>query len=478
MEKSVSCSVIMIVFFVVALFLGNFLYGLESESDEDSLEVNRNISKPVMGEFNSNFSIRDGSMSYFSEEKGGSQEVWDCTGLNSCEKKKINMTYSVCDTWWNPSSNHEDKCIRTSRGLGLVSLVSDRANHVTAPYTGQNYGIESFSSKELFKNSSYQQEYLSKPWNIEIIDSSQKLISTRDGKIYHMSNDQVSEKYSLNVYSNETGSGLLGVVAHPEFDENQKIYVYYTYKGDEDSEDNSYGLSRVSSFELEDSLVNEEVLINEIPGSKEHYGGRIRLGPNQKNIYITTGDAYAPDRTQEKDFLGGKILRIGLNGEVPEENPWQNEVYAKGLRNPQGIDFHPINKSLLITQHGSWRRDELRKVGKGASGSMPNPCQVSDPMNFNQSQPLFCGQTYTLSPSGMAVIDDPDSKWYGDVFVATLRGKGLYRFVFDDKLNLVKNELFYVSESKEVTTRIRDVEFQDGELWLIGDATGLAKITP
>lgn len=475
---------LIIIILIAVIILASFLVGLISfdmfsGSQYNEIEIDRNISSPLVPNSSDiSFTVRDGSSSYSSNESENSGVVWDCTAYRVCKRDEIQQTYRACSTWWAPDQNESDKCIRTSKGLKEVSLVSDRANHVTAPYTKQNYSTQSWGSREIFRESDYSSDALSRPWNIEIINSSQKLVSTRDGDIYLMSDSEVIDKHDLDVYWNETGAGLLGIVAHPEFDQNRKIYAYYSYAGDEEFQDDSYGLSRVSSFQMGQNLENETVLIDKIPGSKEHYGGRMRIGPKEDNLFITTGDAYEPKKSQEKSFLGGKILRISLTGEIPKDNPWENEVYAKGLRNPQGIEFHPFNDSTLITQHGPWRRDELRRMTKGGIGPQPEACKFSDPTNLNQSQPFFCSQTYTLSPSGMAVVDDPNHRWYGDVFVATLRGRSIHRFMFDENLNLIKNEVFYVSQNEKLSSRIRDIEFQNGQLWAIGDAEGIVRIEP
>ena len=100
--------------------------------------------------------------------------------------------------------------------------------------------------------------------------------------------------------------------------------------------------------------------------------------------------------------------------------------------------------------------------------------------------PIICFKHWTMAPSGTKFVSDPESPWFGNLFVASLRGKHLHRYVFD-KNEIIIDEIFYVSDGKEYTRhedkgkidqRIRDVEYHDGSLYAIGYSFGLVKITP
>ena len=86
----------------------------------------------------------------------------------------------------------------------------------------------------------------------------------------------------------------------------------------------------------------------------------------------------------------------------------------------------------------------------------------------------------------MEFVSDPESPWFGSLFVASLRGKHLHRYVFDND-EIIIDEIFFVSNGKEYTrgedkgkisNRLRDVEYHDGSLYVIGDSFGMVKISP
>lgn len=91
-----------------------------------------------------------------------------------------------------------------------------------------------------------------------------------------------------------------------------------------------------------------EVLIDQIPGARFHNGGRIELGPDRK-LYITTGDATERKLAQDQSSLAGKILRMDLDGTIPEDNPFNDSyVYSYGHRNPQGITWVMMARCIVL----------------------------------------------------------------------------------------------------------------------------------
>ena len=87
----------------------------------------------------------------------------------------------------------------------------------------------------------------------------------------------------------------------------------------------------------------------------------------------------------------------------------------------------------------------------------------------------------------MTFVADPASPWYGMLFVAALRGKHIHRYQIDDNM-VVDDEMFYINRDGftdeegrmvlGVDRRMRDVEFYNGSLYVIGDSFGMVKMTP
>jgi aldose sugar dehydrogenase len=196
----------------------------------------------------------------------------------------------------------------------------------------------------------------------------------------------------------------------------------------------------VSRFKLvNDQLTAERIIVDNIPGAIYHDGGRIKFGPDNL-LYITTGDASVPSLAQDTTSLAGKILRVKKDGSIPNDNPFGNEVFSYGHRNPQGVDWNPANDRLYASEHGPTRMDEINLINAGNNYGWPNyHClnQVGAPLD-NHHGPLACYQEFTLAPSGIAWLNK------NELLVAGLRGEQLRKITFDDdyKTIIEQEELF------------------------------------
>src|SRR5690606_10343679 len=122
-------------------------------------------------------------------------------------------------------------------------------------------------------------------------------------------------------------------------------------------------VNRVERYKLSADFLSaqkDRLILDDIPAARFHSGGRIRIGPD-KMLYIGTGDAREPSLSQNKGSLAGKILRLTLEGSIPDDNPWkESPVFVMGIRNTQGFDWLDP-KTLIITDHGP--SGELGRTG-------------------------------------------------------------------------------------------------------------------
>ena len=285
-------------------------------------------------------------------------------------------------------------------------------------------------------------ENLKIPWEIDFAADGRIFFTERVGNLRVIEKGLVSEPIiSLKVSGTE--GGLLGLALDPNFKENHYLYLYYSYF------DSSDIYNRVVRYtESENKLSDETILLDRIPGSKWHDGGRIKFGPDGK-LYITTGDAANYNLAQDLDSLAGKILRINSDGTMPEDNPFTDSaIFSYGHRNPQGIDWHPDSEILVATEHGpSGERgdahDEVNVIFFGKNYGWPDI--VGDETSEGLENPILHTGDDTWAPSGAVFYDsDKISEWSGKYFIATLRGNHLRMLDLDLENNLVisSEELF------------------------------------
>jgi len=167
---------------------------------------------------------------------------------------------------------------------------------------------------------------------------------------------------------NEGGNemGLLGFAFHPDFEQNGYFYVNYTGAG---------GHTRISRFTANGDTADpnsEQVLMVIEQPYENHNGGMVAFGPDGY-LYLGLGDgglAGDPHKHgQNTQSLLSKILRIDVNNgvpySIPADNPFGNEVWAYGLRNPWRFSFDRLTGDLYIGDvgQGEWEEVDYLPVG-------------------------------------------------------------------------------------------------------------------
>ena len=307
-----------------------------------------------------------------------------------------------------------------------------------------------YSASELSYQTEIVGDNLEIPWEIVPLPDGRILVTERPGRVVILGKGEI---FKVEEAEHTGEAGLLGAVLSPDFSEDKHIYIYYTYRS-------GNGLfNRVSRFILEyDTLNDEEYILDGIPGARFHNGGRIKFGPDGM-LYVTTGDAQETSLSQSLDSLAGKILRMNPDGSIPQDNPFDNSlVYAYGLRNPQGLSWHPVTGDLYASDHGPNSQDELNHILPGKNYGWPIvTCTASDE---RFEDPLVCYSEYTMAPSGVAfllwdeLIESP-------LYVAGLRGNMLMRLDLDDEGALIRREELFTDLG-----RIRTVIYHEGSLYI------------
>ena len=292
-------------------------------------------------------------------------------------------------------------------------------------------------------------EQLQTPWSIEKSDTT-LFVTERPGNIVMITEDVVERQQVLlkKQLSAAPEAGLLGFVLAPDFTTTNIAYAYYTY------EEGSAQFNRVVTLILIDNKWQEtDLLIDRIQSGTYHHGGRLKIGPDSK-LYVTVGDATQPSLAQDLDALEGKILRLNLDGSIPNDNPFpRSYVYSYGHRNPQGLAW-ATDGTMYASEHGNAANDEINIIEKGKNYGWP--LMEGTDKQQHLVTPLFTsGSTNTWAPSGITVVDD-------QLYAAALRGTAVLTF----DVNMKKQDVL-LSEFG----RIRDVFMDDSYLYFISNNT-------
>jgi glucose/arabinose dehydrogenase len=288
-------------------------------------------------------------------------------------------------------------------------------------------------------------------------------------------------------------AGLFDVVLHPEFEENNLVYI--SYAGKVEGGENTHFLMRFTFDPETATLSGGEQLFQASPSRVQgnHYGARIIFLPDG-TLMMPTGDAFHfREEAQSLDNHFGKIIRLNDDGSVPSDNPFVNqegalpEIWSYGHRNPQGIILAADGR-VFENEHGPAGGDEVNEIKKGANYGWPTVTyaldysggRVSPFEALEGTEQSLVHFTPSIAPSGFAQYSGeafPD--WAGDLFISALALQHVRHIDMNADGSLgTQQELF-----GELGVRFRDVRTgPDGMLYLLteepGETSRMLRIVP
>jgi glucose/arabinose dehydrogenase len=336
---------------------------------------------------------------------------------------------------------------------------------------------------------------LTHPWDMAFLSDGTMFFTERTGSVkVRLPNATINHIVTpADVAPTDGGggigaTGMMGVVVDPNFASNKFIYTYYTTTND----------NRVVRWQVNNTLngVVGGSMVASITKGIDHYGGRIRFGPDGK-LWVTVGDGAIGTAPQDLNSLAGKVLRINSDGTVPGDNPFvgvpgDDRIYTFGHRNPQGIAFQPGTGQPYSIEHGSAIDDEVNKLVPGGNGGWDPVDEFGNydgldtfpPMTDfgkfpNAMNPVWKSGEPTVAPSGATFLTGSEwGSWNGALVVAFLKDSKARVMLLDGAGGIVSSSPFL-----ELGIRLRSaVESPDGDLYIATDVGGgggaIWKITP
>jgi len=209
--------------------------------------------------------------------------------------------------------------------------------------------------------------------------------------------------------------GLVGLVLHPRFSENGWVYLYYAVP----NKGGKIDFNRVVRMTERNGVGTDMItILDKIPPDVKgsHNGGRMRFGADGK-LYIGTGQSGdEPSGEPKLDGLQGKMIRLNDDGTIPSDNPFAGTpVYAMGLRNPYGFDFHPQTGAMYSVDNGPKGYDELDLIKPGGNYGWPGV--IGAPGDPRYIDPIWHSGAERLGMSGFIFYrGDQFPEYQGDAF--------------------------------------------------------------
>ncbi len=327
------------------------------------------------------------------------------------------------------------------------------------------------------------------PWAMTFLPGGRMLVTEKAGVLKLAAADGKSAIDVSGVPRVDSAGqgGLMDVVLHPRFAENNMVYLSWSESGTGGKHValgrgkliESGGMARLDGF---------RTIYRATPGvsGDGHYSGRIAFAPDGL-LFFTAGERQKFDPAQDKGGSLGKTLRLNDDGTPATGNPlaaqgFRPEVWSYGHRNLLGIAFDTQGR-LWQQEMGPKGGDELNIVLPARNYGYPIVSNGDhyDGRNIpdHPTRPEFEAPKVSwnpvISPAGLMIYSGTAfPAWRGNIFIGGLSSKALIRVA-------VTGDTAREAERYAMGTRIREVEQgPDGAVWLLedGDSGRLLKLTP
>jgi len=216
---------------------------------------------------------------------------------------------------------------------------------------------------------------LAVPWGMALLSEGQLLVTLRHGDLLLVDLETGKKTPVIGgpkVMARGQG-GLLDVKKSPHYTKDQWLYFTYVKRV------NGQGATTLARAKLSAKQLTQwqDLLVTQSRSKySRHFGSRIAFD-NSGHVFFSVGDRGVRDNAQDLSNHAGSILRLNLDGSIPNDNPFVDvdnaldAIYSFGHRNPQGLAFDPAKSQLWIIEHGPRGGDELNLIGPGLNYGWP-----------------------------------------------------------------------------------------------------------
>lgn len=316
------------------------------------------------------------------------------------------------------------------------------------------------------------------PWGMTFLPDGRMLVTERPGRLRLVTAEGELRDEPVQgtpeVWAEGQG-GLLDVVADPDFEQNQLVWLSFAEAGEGGTAGTALGRGRF----VDDRLQEFEVVWrqSEKVEGPNHFGNRIVFAEDNA-IFVALGERFKFEPAQDLSNTLGTVIRITRDGEPVEDNPFvdqpgaRGEIFSYGHRNIQAAAIDPATGDLYVAEMGPLGGDELNRIEKGANYGWPEVSwgthydggDIPDPPTRPELRDAVTIWTPVIAPSGMIFYQgDQFPEFQGDALIGGLVSEGITRLEFTDG-EVARQEHIPLAD------RVREVEEgPDGNIYVLID---------
>ncbi len=336
--------------------------------------------------------------------------------------------------------------------------------------TGFSQTPELFEEKVLINN-------LAAPWGFTFINNNEVLFTEKRGKLYRytISTATLNEISGLPAIAQNGQGGLLDVALHPNFSNNNFVYLTYAVNGT-GGQTTALGRGNLVGNQLQ----NFTEIFRALPivNSGVHFGSRIVFDRNNL-IYMSVGDRGTQTNAQNKNNHLGKVLRFNDDGSVPTSNPLvgvpntKPEIFCWGNRNIQGMAMNPATGEIFAHEHGPQGGDELNLIKANTNYGWPavtfginyDGTSITPNTSLPGMEPPLTYWVPSIAPSGLTFIRNGQLNNEADILIGALAGTHIHWLKMKDDKRVSS------TRSMNGYARFRDIrQAPDGKIYAMTES--------
>jgi glucose/arabinose dehydrogenase len=362
----------------------------------------------------------------------------------------------------------------------LLSVMLLEQGFCRSLFVGRSAGMD-FQVEEVVSG-------LGVPWGMVFLSPTELLFTERAGRISVLdlhSGRITTLQGGPKVFSQGQG-GMLDVAVPKGYAPGD--WIYFTYS----KEQAGQGVTTLARAHLLDNRLQDwqDLLVTQsATKTTRHFGSRIAFD-GKGHLFFSIGDRGVRPNGQDLTTHAGSILRVNLDGTVPDDNPFANggelpEIWSYGHRNPQGIVYDARQNRLWSNEHGPRGGDEINLILPGKNYGWPvvshgkeywGPVQVGEGRTKTGMVDGVKVYIPSIAPGSLLLYSGKAfPNWQGNLFAGALVMRHLNRVVLSEDGEAVEEERLLT----DLEERIRCVvESPDGLLYFSTDSGRILRLLP
>ena len=315
---------------------------------------------------------------------------------------------------------------------------------------------------------------LKDPWGSTFVDENNLIITEKNGsiKLFNIKSKKITSlEHNLDILEHGQG-GLLDILYY-----NNYIYVSYS-----ENRGNWKTSTSIAKSKFNNQYLNFKNIFQANPpiDSGYHFGSRLAI--KDEYLFASAGERGKGMIAQDPSKHPGSIIRIYLDGGIPEDNPkyegksnWLPEIYQIGVRNPQGLTLSPFDGKIYMSNHGAKGGDWFGEVKKGENYGWKilgwGGTNYSGTKIGPKWKPGFTKAIHywvpSIATSAITIYKGKEFKdWIGHALITSLKDKSLRKLIFKNTKEVEEEIIF-----KGKIGRIRDIQVHpvSGKIYLLAN---------